>query len=233
MTIHYHGLPLTPEILLNDLGGRHVCISFATRRDGQVEKSLRLMQSIMFDNGAFSAFRSGVPFDVAGYYQWVSPLLRHPHWAVVPDVIDGSVDDQRALINGWPFSRAMGAPVWHLALPTDFLVELARDWPRVCFGSSGSFWQIGSPAWRRRMQEAFEALAAASLTPWVHGLRMMSQAGKWPLLASVDSVNIARNFKDGDDMPSRMADRIDRVNAPPLTIIRTQSDDLFDIRRSA
>lgn len=213
MTIHYHGLPLTPEVMLLDLAGRHVCISYATKRDAQVETSLRLMQSIMFDCGEFTYFQQGGTVDREAYYAWLHRMLRHPHWAVVPDKIGGSVDDQRALVATWPFPKVFGAPVWHLGLPIDYLVELARNWPRICFGSSEDYWQVGSPGWKGRMHEAFGALADAGLHPHVHGLRMMDQAGKWPL-ASVDSVNVARNYKDREDMPGRMADRLDRVNAP-------------------
>lgn len=213
MTIHYHGLPLTPEIMLLDLAGKHVCISYATKRDAQVETSLRLMQSIMFDNGAFTIHQQGGEMDREAYYAWLRPMLRHPHWAVVPDVIDGSIDQQRQLLASWPFPKALGAPVWHLGLSLDYLCELARDWPRICFGSSDQYWRVGSAAWVDRMHSAFAALEDAGLTPMIHGLRMMNQASNWPL-ASVDSVNVSRNYKDREDMPGRMADRLDRVNAP-------------------
>lgn len=213
MTIHYHGLPLTPEVLLLDLAEKHVCISFATKRDAQVDVSLRLMQSIMFDNGAFTIHQQGGELDVAAYYAWLRPMLRHPHWAVIPDVIGGREYEQREMVLTWPFPKFFGAPVWHLGLSIDYLIELAAEWPRICFGSSEDYWQVGSPSWRGRMHEAFAALEDAGLSPWVHGLRMMNEAGNWPL-ASVDSVNVARNYKDREDMPGRMAGRLDRVNAP-------------------
>lgn len=227
MTIHYHGLPLTPEVMLLDLAGKHVCISYATERPKQTEQCLRLMQSIMFDNGAFTVHQQGGELDIDGYYAWLRPMLRHPHFAVVPDVIDGTVEQQREMMATWPFDRALGAPVWHLGLPLEYLVELARGWPRVCLGSSGLYWKIGSPSWKARMVEAFKALSDADARPWVHGLRMMNEAGNWPL-ASVDSVNVSRNYKDREDMPGRMADKLDRVNAPPLTPPRVKSPSLFD-----
>lgn len=213
MTIHYHGLPLTPEVMLLDLAGRHVCISYATRRPAQVETSLRRMQSIMFDNGAFTIYQQGGQLDERAFYAWLDPMLGHPHWAVVPDVIGGDADQQRQLAKTWPFPRELGAPVWHLGLPVDYLLELIDEWPRVCFGSSGDYWQVGSSAWQRRMDEATEAvLKRRRQAPWFHGLRMMAQAGKrWPL-ASVDSVNVARNYKDYEDMPGAIAHRLDRVN---------------------
>lgn len=213
MTIHYHGLPLTPEVMLLDLAGRHVCISYATRRPGQVETSLKLMQSVMFDNGAFTAHQQGGKLDERAFYSWVDPMLGHPHWAVVPDVIDGDVEQQRALAATWPFPRELGAPVWHLGLPIDYLLELIDHWPRVCFGSSGAFWEIGSTAWKRRMDESAEAVfKRRTRAPWIHGLRMMAQAGKrWPL-TSVDSVNVSRNYKTRGEMPGSMAQRLDREN---------------------
>lgn len=213
MTIHHHGLPLTPEIMLLDLAGKHVCISYATKRDAQVELCLRMMQSIMFDCGEFTYHRQGGSVDRDAYYAWLRPILRAPHWAVIPDRIDGSVDEQRALVATWPFHKDRGAPVWHLGLPLSYLIELARGWRRICFGSSKQYWKVGSPLWKQRMHEAFAALHDAGLEPEIHGLRMMNEAGNWPV-ASVDSVNVARNYKDREDMPGRMADRLDRVNAP-------------------
>lgn len=229
MTIHYHGLPLTPEVMLLDLAGRHVCISYATRRPAQTEISLRRMQSIMFDNGAFTIHQQGGCLDERAFYDWIGPMLGHPHWAVVPDVIRGTVEDQRALTKTWPFPRELGAPVWHLGLPIDYLLELTDEWPRVCLGSSEEFWQVGSPAWQRRMDEAAEAIFKRRRhAPWLHGLRMMAQAGKrWPL-ASVDSVNVARNYKTREDMPSVMAHRLDSINnqtvAPALSVLTTDMD---------
>jgi hypothetical protein len=164
----------------------------------------------MFDNGAFSAFTKGKVFNEAGYYAWIEPRLGHPHWAVVPDVIDGSVDDQRERVARWPFHQWLGAPVWHVALPIDYLMELADSWPRICFGSSGAFWQVGSEAWQRRADEAFNALARRHRhLPWIHMLRGLNLVGdRWPF-ASADSVNVARNFKCRNTCPDRMARNID------------------------
>ncbi len=219
MTIHYHGLPLTPEVMLLDLVGQHVCISYATRRPTQLEICLRRMQSIMFDNGQYTAFQQGGKLDEEKFYDWLDPILCHPHWAVVPDVIDGTVEEQRALVKTWPFERELGAPVFHLALPDDYLLELVDEWPRVCLGSSGAYWKVGGPAWAKRMDQLTELLAKKRVrAPNLHGLRMMAQAGKrWPL-ASVDSVNIARNFKDYEDRPSMMAHRINRENSCTMLV---------------
>lgn len=213
--IHYHGTPITPRPALEGMAGRNFCVSFAAPQD--LRTVVRIGQSVMLDNGAFSAFTRGVPLDVDGYYRWIDPVLAHPHWAVIPDVIGGDVDAQRAMVAGWPFGPALGAPVWHLGLPISYLIELCEAWPRVCLGSSAEYWQVGGEAWCRRMDEAFNALASTfgARIPWIHGLRMLGQSdGRWPL-ASADSANVGRNYKDRGVCPDCMAQRIDSVNPAP------------------
>jgi hypothetical protein len=169
----------------------------------------------MFDNGAFSAFTRGHQFDELGFYRWVEPVLGHPHWAVVPDVIDGTAEQQRAMAKRWPFPKELGMPVWHMGLSTDYLLELADHWPRLCFGSTAMYWQVGSARWEQRMDEAFNALAKhRTIMPWIHGLRMLGQSGKrWPL-ASADSTNVAQNWKKYTCCPERKANSIDSTQCP-------------------
>lgn len=207
--IHYHGTPITPQSQLLRMAGRHFCVSFA--RPESLKICLRIGQSVMLDNGAFSAFTRQEPFDEAGFYRWIEPMLTPPHWAVVPDVIDGAVDEQRAMAERWPF-RDLGMPVWHLGLSLDYLIELADKWPRICFGSTAQFWQMGSAAWCGRMDEAFNALARRfSPLPWIHGLRMLGvAAGPWPL-ASADSTNVAQNFKRDGGCAECKASYIDQI----------------------
>lgn len=73
--------------------------------------------------------------------------LGHPHWAVIPDVIDGSPDEQRALAAGWPFGSALGAPALVLASGAAFMLSeladlsvytpLATRWPAWAVMLSG------------------------------------------------------------------------------------------------
>jgi hypothetical protein len=210
--IHFHGTPLTPRAELAKLAGKHFCVSFARPDDAAWCQAHG--QSVLWDSGTFSAHTRGGSVDWDRYYSWLEPRLGHPHFAVVPDVIDGDVDEQRQLLDQWPFSRSLGAPVWHMALPFDYLVELAENWPRICFGSSGRYWQVGSPEWARRADQAFNELERRSLRPWVHMLRGLMLCGdRWPF-ASADSTNTARNFKDYAICPERMARRIDAVQNP-------------------
>lgn len=208
--IHYHGTPITPQAERAKMAGKHFCVSFANPADA--DWCERNGQSVMWDNGAFTAFRQGTVLDPVAFAAWVEPRLAPPHWAVIPDVIDGTVKQQRELISGWTLPRELSAPVWHMGLPVDWLLEIAGEWPRICFGSSGAFWQVGSEAWERRADEAWNALEQRGLRPWVHMLRGLDLADeRWPF-ASADSVNVARNFKCRRMCPERMARVIDSRN---------------------
>lgn len=214
MTVHYHGTPITPREMLYRMAGKNFCVSLADPRDAEVCQ--RIGQSVMWDNGAFTQFTKGRPADWGRYYSWLEPRLGHPHWAVIPDVIDGTENENRKLIEQWPFRRELGAPVWHMAESIGLLLDYTQKHYRVCFGSSGAFWEVGSDAWCRRADQAFNALARNGSMPWIHMLRGMATTGKrWPF-ASVDSVNVARNFKDTDSCPEAMARTIDATQCPVM-----------------
>lgn len=191
MTICYHGTPVTPKAQLYRMTGQSFCVSFADPRDADFCEAFG--QSVLWDNGAFSAWTRKREVDEPALYAWLEPRLRHPHRAVVMDVIDGDVQQQREAIKRWPFPRDLSWPVWHLDKPLDYLDELADEWPAVCFGSAGAFAEIGTEAWIRKMGEAFERLHRRRYLPWVHGLRMLGQIGNYPF-GSADSTNVAQNY---------------------------------------
>ena len=138
--IHYHGTPLTPRSELLKMAGKHFCVSFAN--PGDADWCLAHGQSVMWDNGAYS-FREKGGLDPKAFARWVAPRLGHPHWAVVPDVINSVEDAQRELVAAWPHARELSAPVWHMDLSIDWLLELASEWPKICFGSTRQYWQVG------------------------------------------------------------------------------------------
>ncbi len=195
----YHGLPITPATAaVRAIAGGHAFVSF--RHPEQLTLAIEAAQSFAVDNGAFSAWRSGEPVtDWNPYYAWVAELARIPSFdfAVIPDVIDGSEEDNDALIEEWPFPPWVGAPVWHMHESVERLARLTREWPRVCLGSSGRYASVGTAAWWGRMAEAMEAACDAKGRPLckLHGLRMLDPRVFTRLpLASADSTNIARNM---------------------------------------
>jgi len=191
MTIHFHGTPITPSAQLARMAGEHFCVSFYRPDNADVCESIG--QSVLWDNGAFSAYTKGAELDERALYDWLEPRLYHPHRAVVLDKIGGSVDEQRDMLSRWPFPRDMSWPVWHLDKPLDYLSELADEWGALCLGSAGDYWEIGSLSWERRMDQVFDHLSRRGRLPWLHGLRMLGQVKSWPL-ASADSTNVAQNF---------------------------------------
>jgi hypothetical protein len=227
MTIHYHGTPITPIAALYELAGRNFCVSFF--RPEQVARAHEIGQSVMLDNGAFSAFTQGRPVsDWTPYYAWADRWLNHPTtWAVIPDVIDAGSQEQDALLREWPHGER-GAPVWHMDEPIERLLGLTEAWPRVCIGSTAEYWQILSDVWCARMDAAWNALAAAHRrTPAIHMLRGMQLSGReWPF-ASVDSTDIAQNHNRPYNTPRLMADRWDAMQCPPNWAARPEQQRLF------
>lgn len=195
--IHYHGGHITPiaagaKILM----GRHALVSFSA--PSCVDIVAEVCQSFVFDNGAFSAWRSGKPItDWNPYYQWVREWKNHPafDWAIIPDIIDGGEEDNDRLIDEWP-DDLDGVPVWHLHESLDRLSRLSHRWRWVSLGSSGRFKDIKTRAWWGRMEEAMEAVCDNGRPRCkLHGLRMLDPEvfTRYPF-ASADSNNVAINM---------------------------------------
>ena len=215
--IHYHGGPITPETCAyRAWNGRHAFISWA--HPNQLELAASICQSFALDNGAFSLWKSGTEVDWVDYYRWTERWLNHPacDWAVIPDVIDGTEDENDALISEWPHGHR-GVPVWHLNESIDRLVRLVADWPRIALGSAAEYDVSKPSACLARLRVALDAISTPDGTPLVklHGLRMLSPAiiTKVPL-SSGDSTNVARNIGmdgawSGGYMPATKETRTD------------------------
>lgn len=196
--IHYHGLPITPSTAaLKAVSVGHAFVSF--RHKDQLNIAVEVCQSFAIDNGAFSAWRSGSPItDWSEFYEWSAMCLDHPScdFAVIPDVIDGTEDDNDLLLMQWPHGIHRGAPVWHMHESLERLERLVRQWPRVCIGSSGEYATVGNEKWWGRVHEMLPVMCKPSGFPWckLHGLRMLNPKvfTKLPF-ASADSTNIGRN----------------------------------------
>jgi hypothetical protein len=214
--MHYHGTPITPRSALQSLAGRNFCVSFAAPAD--IAECHRIGQSVMLDNGAFSVWRRGLTVDWEAWVKWAQPWLDYKTtWAVLPDVIGGSEDenDHLAATYAWMVAPGAVAPVWHLHESFRRLERLCAAYGRVCFGSSGAFATVGSVAWHRRVSGAFDRIADPSgAVPWIHMLRGMSLAGTQYPFASVDSTDVAQNHNRPQNTALSMADRWDGLNNP-------------------
>lgn len=197
--IHYHGLPITPDtVAVRAISGGHAFVSFVY--PDQLGIAVDCAQTFAVDNGAFSAWKKGEKLSWPRYYEWVAEVHRYPtfDFAVIPDVIDGSEEENDALLEAWPWQddKHIGAPVWHLHESMDRLLKLAIKYPRICLGSSGEFSTIGNLAWFNRMYQVMNHITTKDGLPLckIHGLRMLDIEiySKFPF-SSADSTNIARN----------------------------------------
>jgi len=228
-----YGLPLNPMPLLEKLRGASFCVSYATRDKlgKQLDQAIELVgedQILLVDNGAFSAWRSGVDTmnDEAyleGFADWANDILeRCPQAiAVIPDKIDGTHQENAQLVcetmTMLPSDRAM--PIWHMHEPISYLLYLCEGFDYVGIGSSGEYASGQGAKWRKRMDEVFAAIDAwelesegAYIRPRIHMMRSQSQAHLYAFDSS-DSTNVAVNHnrqanKAGEDLTA-FAARVD------------------------
>jgi hypothetical protein len=195
--IHYHGLPMTPAAdMVKAFAGRHAMVSF--EHPDQIEVAAEICHSIVLDNGAFSAWKNGRQHDFSGYARWCIQWLKHPavDWCVIPDVIDGSEEQNDSLLRKWVLSPHQSVPVYHMHESIERLDRLAFNYPRIALGSSGKWANPGSADWWERMADMMSVCCDWEGMPRVklHGLRMLDPVIFSHLpLASADSCNVARN----------------------------------------
>lgn len=207
-----YGLPLNPRHLLDELAGASFCVSYATRDKlgSQLDDAIRLVGRdgiLLVDNGAFSLHKQGVSARDESYLDdfaaWASDILARCDQAiaVLPDVIGGTEEENRQLIMESPLDLDWGRcmPIWHMHESLDYLRWLCEGFGYIGIGSSGQYWQVGTPAWHARLAEAFAAIDqwvidsdGCHCRPRVHLMRAQSMAHLYPVDSS-DSTNVAMN----------------------------------------
>ena len=192
--IHYHGTKFSGGMTVQTaIKARHACVSYA--HPETIEVVAEMCQSFILDNGAFSAWTVGKPLDIEGFRNWSSHWSKHPacDWYLIPDVIDGSEEENDALLDGW----INGVPVWHMHESLDRLERLCSTYQRIALGSSGDYSKVGNGAWWERMTEAMGVACDSDGIPKakLHGLRMLDPSIFSHLpLSSADSTNVARSI---------------------------------------
>lgn len=199
---HYHGTPI---------GGTRVGeVQFARRRflfvPWKRPESLVTAQAVSCgfacDNSAFSFWTTGERPEWKDYSKWIAEVSQHPKFdfCIVPDVIDGTEDDNRMLLARWwrslPYRVAtLGVPVWHLHESWEWLEHLIRHHAMIALGSSGEYSTPGAGKWWDRMDEAWDVITRDGMPRVrVHGLRMLRPdiIEAYPFY-SCDSTNIVQN----------------------------------------
>ena len=196
--IHFHGGPITPDTCaLTAWRARHAFISFAN--PGQLALASEVCQSFALDNGAFTFKSKGQPVDWQDYYAFVERWKNHPRFAfaVIPDVIGGTGEDNDLLLDEWPHGQFVGVPVWHMNESDERFVRLCNEYPRVAIGTMGEYDAKKPRACVARLRDLIRHVVDANGYPIckLHGLRMLNKAifAHIPL-SSADSTNVARNI---------------------------------------
>lgn len=131
--IHYHGTPFgsTRQDTARFLAGRHALVPYPRQDDMGIVAAV--CQDFAFDNGAFTIWKQGGALDTRGYLEWVKAWCQHPgfEWALIPDIIEGSEEENDALVEEFQAEGGAwyGVPVWHLHESIGRLERLCCDWP--------------------------------------------------------------------------------------------------------
>lgn len=200
---HYHGTPLgkrgKEDVLTKFLTGRHALIPYPRKDDLCV--AMEVCRSVIFDNGAFTVWKQGGTLDVDGYIKWCDDWHRHPRfeWALIPDTITGTEQENDCLLDIWPESIA-GVPVYHMHESLSRLEMLIERYKIIAIGSSGVWKDPGTYGWWQRISDIMDTVCDEEGRPKcrLHGLRMLDPKIFTVMpLYSADSTNAARNSGDG------------------------------------
>ena len=193
--IHYHGTPFTPTYdMVKSFTAKHCMVSF--ERPDQIQIAAEICQSIVLDNGAFSAWKQNKKYNFDGYLKWAGDWVKHPSvdWCIIPDIIDGDEFENDRLIEEWPLPMFCSVPVWHMHESIERLERLI-EYPRIALGSSGKYSTVGNKEWWIKMSDAMNVICDSNGMPKtkLHGLRMLDPGvfSKIPL-SSADSCHVAR-----------------------------------------
>jgi hypothetical protein len=148
-----------------------------SRGTSEIGIAAEFAPSFALDNGAFSLWRAGQRRPAWDpYYRWVEVWRNHPgfDFAIIPDVIDGSEEENDDLLAEWPFFD--GVPVYHLHESLDRLVRLTNSYSRIALGSSGPYRSTCTLRWWGRIQQIMTLVCGDSDLPTVklHGLRILA-----------------------------------------------------------
>lgn len=202
------------------------CVSFAEPRDA--DWCLKHAQLIMWDNGAYSIYtRTGGKdrLDTDAYYDWLENKMFHPHFAIVPDVIGGTEEENDQLSWNWPFNPKHSAIVYHFGESKDRLRRIIDEWPRFAIGGSVGENNPGTDSWKRELDSIWNVVEKSNAHPMVHMMRAHSEAsmGGWPFY-SADSASWARHHAEYGPLKWDILHNINRKNPH---IVEDKNLDLF------
>lgn len=219
--IKYYGTPLSPVKVFNEaLTGRNVLIPFP--RPDNLKRAIDKCDKIIIDNGAFSIWRKGGSIDWDIYYNFVLELLDRIEIFFIPDVIDGTEEENDELIKDYiAMNISKGVPIWHVDESLERLERLADTFDYIAIGSAGEYAQLGTPQWHNKMDKAMRVLCDSGGYPKVkiHMLRCLNKRifTQYPFYSG-DSTALAQNHKrDGWE---NITERVEKYDSPKRYIFK-------------
>lgn len=245
--IKYYGTPLTPNRVFDEVfeNGRNCLIPFPNPQN--LNRAKGMCNKIIIDNGAFTLWRKGGEIDWNKYYNWLKDHIYKIEFFFIPDVIDGTEEENDELIYDFlcryhyyddviqtKIMKQMirkGVPIWHVNESIERLEKLMKSFHYIAIGSAGEFSQLGTHKWHKRMDEAMRVICDEEGYPKVkvHMLRCLDPKifTRYPF-ESGDSTSLAQNHsRDGW---RQITERIEKYNSPLFYMFRNyyETKSLFE-----
>jgi hypothetical protein len=213
--IKYHGTPCSPmKVFYEAFTGRNVLIPYP--RPDDLKRAIEVCDKIILDNGAFSIWKKNITVDWNKFYNWVEPLIDRIEFFFIPDVIDGTEEENDLLIDDYINRRIVkGVPIWHVNESIDRLKRLSNMFSYIAIGSAGEYSQLNTNNWNAKMHLAMKAICDKDGYPSVkiHMLRCLDKRIylNYPFYSG-DSTNVAMNHNRKGWKP--IMDRIEKYDSP-------------------
>lgn len=235
--IKYYGTPITSKeshIFREVMPTRNALVSFANPSD--LYRAIELCEKIMLDNGAFTTWNKvkkgkikNIDWDKhwKSFYKWVDFHIDNIDYFFIPDVIDGSEEENDELIKKFfkkyrydcasnkPKQIDKAIPIWHVNESNERLKRLCYEFDYIAFGSAGDYGNLGTEKWYKKMNEAMRIVCDEFGNPKVkiHMLRCLNPDIflNFPFYSG-DSTTLAQNHsRDG---AWNIVNRIEKYNSP-------------------
>ena len=231
--IKYHGTPLTPKSVFNQALLNRDCLIPFTRKD-DLKKAFKICRRIIIDNGAFTVWRKGIDIDWNDYYNWIDGIYDDITNFFIPDVIDGTEEENNQLVANYLKKRLFnnfdkdkkGIPVWHIDESLHRLSMMMDSFDYIAIGSAGEFRKLDTEKWHKRMNDAMAIICDKNGVPKVkiHMLRCLNPKifTQYPFYSG-DSTSLAQNHNIYNTFTNGKSDnngwkiilnRLERYNSP-------------------
>lgn len=228
--IKYYGTPITPNRIFDEIfeDDRNCLIPFPSPQN--LKRALEKCNKIMIDNGAFTLWRKGGEIEWDKYYLWLSKFIKDVEVFFIPDVIDGTEEENDELIQDFmdrcKYDLSVdflnkGVPIWHVNENLLRLELLIRKYDYIAIGSAGEYQTLGTDIWHKRMNDVMKIVCDKEGYPKVkiHMLRCLNPDIflHYPFYSG-DSTGLAQNHsRDGW---RSIVNRIEKYNSPKQYIFK-------------